>query len=216
MNLTINKIEFDKDLVKLVSYLTFDGHLAEDLKCFYLSSKNKHTLLDFKEIVHRTFKINGRIEEGMGFGESYKYRVFNKDACKFLEKIGVPKGSKVLKNFLIPKWIVEDKEFSGEYLRIAFDCEGSIWFENKPKIRFGVCKSEQLIENGLIFLEQMKMMLKTFEINSTETWLIKGNQRRDGNKTKGLYFKIKQDSIKSFANEVGFNDIFKNQRLSLI
>jgi len=35
-------------------------------------------------------------------------------------------------------------------------------------------------------------MMKKFNIESTNTWLIKGNNRKDGKITKGLYFKIKQ------------------------
>ena len=211
-----DKIEFDKDLAKLISYLTFDGHLAKDLKCFYLSSKNKDTLSDFEKIINRKFDISGRIEKGMGYGESYKYRVFNRKICRFLEKIGTPKGSKVTKNFLIPNWIKNNKELSREYLRVAFDCEGSIWFEKQPKIRFGMCKIEELLENGIEFLEQMKSMLEEFDINSTKTWLIKGNNRKDGKITKGLYFKLKQTSLKQFAKEIGFSDRFKKQKLSTI
>jgi hypothetical protein len=202
--------------VKLVSYLTFDGHLAEDLKCFYLSSKNRDALSDFENAVYRKFKIKGRLEERSGYGESHKYRIFKADLGRFLEKIGVPKGSKVSKTFLIPKWIKVDKELCRMYLRIAFDCEGSIWFEKQAKIRFGMCRIEELVDNGFQFLEEMKLMLSQFGINSTKTWLIKGNQRKDGKTTKGLYFKIKQNSIKKFAKEVGFTDRFKNQRLSLL
>ena len=209
-----NKNLLDKDLVKLSSYLTFDGHLAEDLKCFYLSSKNKETLSNFEKIVYRKFKIRGRIEEGESYGGSCKYRVFNKEICMFLEETGVPRGCKVIKNFLIPSWIKNNKGFSREYLRIAFDCEGSIWFEKQPKIRFGICKSEDILNNGFQFLEEMKFMLSKFNINSTKTWLIKGNRRKDGNITKGLYFKIKQNSLKQFAEEIGFTDRFKKQRLS--
>ena len=62
----------------------------------------------------------------------------------------------------------------------------------------------------------MKLMLKLFKIDSTNTWLIKANKRKDGKITKGLYFKIKQNSLKQFAKEVGFIDKFKNHRLSLI
>ncbi|MBW2984138.1 hypothetical protein KY361_03430 [Candidatus Woesearchaeota archaeon] len=211
-----SKVELDKDLVRLVSYLTFDGHLAEDLKCFYLSSKNRDALSDFEKVVYRKFKIKGRLEERSGYGESHKYRVFKVDIGRFLEKIGVPKGSKVTKSFLIPKWIKIDKELSREYLRIAFDCEGSIWFEKQAKIRFGMCKIEELIDNGFQFLEEMKFMLGKLGINSTKTWLIKGNKRKDGKITKGLYFKIKQGSLNKFSREVGFTDRFKNQRLSLL
>lgn len=215
MTLT-NKIEFNKDLAKLVSYLTFDGHLVEDLKCFYLSSKSKDALTDFKDIVHKSFGIKGRFETGMGHGESYKYRIFNREICKFLEKIGVPKGCKINKRFLIPDWIKENKDFSKEYLRIAFDCEGSIWFEKQPKIRFGIFKNEKILDNGFKFLEEIRLMLNNFDISSTNIWLIKGNARKDGKLTKGLYFKVRQKSLKQFSKEVGFTDKFKNQRLSSI
>lgn len=207
---------FDKDLAKLISYLTFDGHLAEDLKCFYLSSRNKETLMDFEKIVKKKFKITGRLENGMGFGESYKYRVFNREICRFLEKSGAPKGNKVTKSFLVPPWIMENKEFSKSYLQAAFDCEGSIWIEKDPKIRFGICKTEELLDNGFEFIEQLKSMLNTFNINTTNTWKTKANTRKDGKITKELYFKIKQDSLSQFAKKIGFSDRFKNQRLSSI
>ena len=38
--------------------------------------------------------------------------------------------------------------------------------------------------------------------------------RKDGKITKGLYFKIKQESMFRYFNEVGFNDRFKKERLS--
>ena len=211
-----NQIKLDKNLVKLVSYLTFDGHLAEDLKCFYLSSKDKDTLLDFEKTVYKKFKIKGRLERGTVPSECYKYRVCNSKTCRFLESIGVPKGCKVKKQFLIPKWIKEDIEFCREYLTIAFDCEGSIWFEKQPKIRFGVCKVKELLDNGFEFIEELKFMLNMFDVNSTNSWLIKGNNRKDGSVTKGLYFQIRQNSLKRFAEEIGFTDKFKKQRLSLI
>lgn len=62
----------------------------------------------------------------------------------------------------------------------------------------------------------MKAMLRNLNINSTNTWLIKGNKRKDKKITKGLYFKISQRSLKQYKKEVGFSDRFKNQRLSSI
>ena len=212
----LDNIEFDKDLSKLVSYITFDGHLAQDLKCFYLSSKNEDALLDFKDIVYRKFGIGGRFEDGNGYCPVRKYRVFSRDICRFLKQIGAPEGSKVTKSFLVPKWIKENQEFAREYLRTAFDCEGSIWFEKKPKIRFGIFKTEEKITNGLEFVKELKEMLSMFNVDSTAVWLIKGNLRKDGKITKGLYFKIKQECLVDFAKNIGFNDRFKNSRLILI
>jgi len=211
----MNKIKFDKELAGIVSYLTFDGHLAKDLTCFYLSSKHKNVLFNFGKIVYKKFQIKGRLEK-TDHGWSYKYRIFNNKVCKFLEKIGVPKGCKVTKCFLIPNWIKNNKEFSREYLKVAFDCEGSIWFETQPKVRFGIFKIEELLDNGFQLIEEIKLILNRFNVNSTKTWLIKGNVRKNGKVTKGLYFKIKQGSLKQFAKEIGFTDRFKKDRLSLI
>lgn len=209
-------IKWNNSLARLISYITFDGHLSKDLKCFYLSSKNKELLMDFENIVYKTFKIKGKIEKGTGYGESYKYRVLNKKAGVFLEGVGVPKGNKVNQSFLIPRWIKDDKEFCREYLRVAFDCEGSIWFEKQPKIRFGICKSEEFIDNGFNFLEEMRAIMLKFKIESTKPWSIKANDKKDGKSTKEIYFKIKQGSIKQFSEEIGFSDRFKKQRLSSV
>ena len=205
---------FDATLAKIVSYITFDGHLAQDLKCFYLSSSDESALDDFKKLAYKKFKVSGRLEEGMGYGKSYKYRVFSRDVCRFLESAGAPKGDKVKKAFLVPSWIKENKEFARGYVRVAFDCEGSIWFEGKAKIRFGVCKIEELIDNGFQFTDGIKSILSQFGIESTKTWLMKGNLRKDGKTTKGLYFKIRQNSITRFSKEIGFSNRFKKDRLS--
>lgn len=44
---------------------------------------------------------------------------------------------------------------------------------------------------------------------------MKGNIRKDGQITKGIYFKIKQASLDDFAKQVGFSDRFKKHRLIL-
>ena len=82
--------------------------------------------------------------------------------------------------------------------------------------KFGIFKTEEKITNGLEFVKELKEMLSMFNVYSTAVWLIKGNLRKDGKITKGLYFKIKQESIVQFAKNIGFNDRFKNSRLILI
>ena len=52
-----------------------------------------------------------------------------------------------------------------------------LWFEDKPKIRFGIYKTNKLIDNGLKFLDEIKSMLYKFRIDSTNTWIIKGNTK---------------------------------------
>ena len=210
-----NKIEFDKDLVKVVSYLTFDGHLAEDLKGFYLSSKDKDTLLYFKNLVKSKFQIKGRLEKGDGYGESYKYRIFSRNICRFLEKIGVPKGCKVKKIFLIPKWIKKDPKFCYHYLKTAFECEGGFWLQRKkyPIVRFGLNKNKDLMNNGKEFLFEMKTLLLNLNIETSDIWITKSNTRKDGIITKSFYFRIKQSSIERFLKMFNFSNRFKKESL---
>ena len=204
----------DIDLAHIVSYLTFDGHLTEDLKCFYLSSKHLDTLSHFAQLVQNKFSMKGRFEkDDNAYGESYKYRVFSRHVCRLLEKMGTPKGNKTTKIFHIPHWIKADKECARAYLCTAFDCEGSIWIEDKPKIRFGIFKRTELIENGFAFSNELKSLLAQFEVSTSNTWLMKGNIKEDGTETIGFYFKIKQESIPVYASEIGFNDRFKNTLL---
>ncbi len=188
-----NKIEFDKDLVKVVSYLTFDGHLAEDLKGFYLSSKDKDTLLYFKNLVKSKFQIKGR----------------------FLEKIGVPKGCKVKKIFLIPEWIKKNPKFCYHYLKTAFECEGGFWLQRKryPIVRFGLNKNKDLMNNGKEFLFEMKTLLLNLNIETSDIWITKSNIRKDGIITKSFYFRIKQSSIERFLKMFNFSNRFKKESL---
>lgn len=213
MNNSVN-MKLDKDMVRVVSYLTFDGHLTEDLSNFYLSSKNIKTLKEFENIVKRKFLIIGRFEEGNGFGLCYKYRVFNSSICRLLLEIGTPNGNKMIKEFSIPSWIKKNKELSREYLRIAFYCEGGFWFEKEiPKIRFGICKSKDKLENGVRFSKEMKLLLKRFKIDTTNIWIVDVGKGKRGIETKQIFFKIKSNSIYRFAKEIGFGDIDKNKRL---
>lgn len=204
----------DEELAQIISYLTFDGHLAEDLKCFYLSSKNLETLSHFARLVQRKFLMQGRLErDDNRYGESYKYRVFSRPVCRFFEKAGAPKGNKTTKIFHVPEWVKSDKECARAYLRTAFDCEGSIWMEDKPKIRFGIFKRKELMENGFEFTEELKTLLLEFDVLTSKVWLMKGNTKENGVVTIGFYFKIRQDSIPTYACEIGFNDRFKNPLL---
>lgn len=196
------------NLAKIVSYLTFDGHLRHDCNMFSFSSGKKSLFKEPIEIVKREFNIIGKIRKvPTSYGTSYEYRITNKPISRILNLIGTPHGNKIYADFRVPKWIKENKELSRNYLKVAFDCEGSAWKEgkNRIKIRFGINKYSKMLNNGMKFLEDMKSMLLKFNINTTEIWCGKGNLRKDGNTTKFLRFNIKSESIPLFKKEIGFN-----------
>lgn len=199
----------DLDLVKICSYLFFDGHLYKDLKCFYLSSKNINDLKDFEKIIEKKFKLKGRFyfdDGGAGKDKTHKYRIFNKMICEELEKIGVPKGSKTITNYKIPSWILKNKKFAKEFLRVAYLCEGSMKENDRrnPRISISMHKADFLLKNGLRFMKDLKLILKDNGIETTDIGIYDGKRRKDNVNVKHLRFRIVTKDNNKFIKEIGW------------
>ncbi len=207
-------IELDADAARLASYLTFDGHLSADLKQFYLSSSDESALKDFARIVREKFGVEGKTEEGMGHGKSWKYRVLRSHPAQELYRLGVPRGNKTKSEFRVPKWVSESRANATAYLQTAFDCEGSVSIKGKQAdLRFSLAKDVRLMENGLAFLEDLKRLLSLFGVACTNTWLVPGNKKKDGSETAFMNFRVKQKSNDLFYQNVGFGNSLKQVRL---
>lgn len=208
--LTKKSMKFSKELAKIVSYLTFDGHLHKDLKGFLLSSSKLKVFNDFNNLVNKQFNINFfKIQEVRHWGYiSYNIRYFNTKVSKFLYLIGTPKGDKMITKFDVPCWIRKNKRFSKEYLKIAYYCEGSICkhSKNSYRIDFNINKCEEILDDGLKFLESMKEMLYSFGIKTTKTYIMKREYKRekDSKITRLLRFNIKPESTDKFIKEIGW------------
>lgn len=199
--------EVDNVLVTIIAYLTADGHLYKDMKGFYFSSKDKDFLEYLSKIVHRKFGLNGKYVKGNGHGKSYKYLVFNKIVTLFLNNNGAPPGDKVLTPFDVPKWIKNNLEFVRQYLKIIFYCEGSRYKQSKNTqvIKINFNKAENLLNDGANFMNSLKEMLNKFDVETTNSWITKGNERKkDNNITKTIVFHIKSNSVNKFINNIGW------------
>lgn len=207
----------NKNLAKLVSYITFDGHLSMTERMFYLSSSKISELDDFKNIVKEELGIKGKIvKTPTSIGTSYKYLLMSGPSSRILKLIGTPKGAKVKVIFNVPEWILNDINFTREYLKVAFDCEGGIWKDrNRIQIRFSLNKAENFIENGIEFMNTIKNMLHKLNISTTNIWLRDSNMRKDGLLTKVMAFNISTKSIKAFKSEIGFRIQNKSNKLRL-
>ena len=208
----------NKNLVKIVSLLTFDGHLRWDGNVFMFTAGDKPLLKEPMLLVKKEFRITGGFRKipTNNYGISYEYKITNKPVSRILEFVGTPKGNKVLTPFSVPKWVEEDLEFSRAYLQVAFDCEGSIWKEGhkRRKIRFRIHKSSKILENGIEFLERLKNMLLKFDIKTSKIWIGDGNVRKGGIKTKYLCFNILSKDIPKFNKEIGFSIKHKKELLN--
>lgn len=204
-----NAFKLDKDMARIASYLTFDGHLYKDLKGFLYSSKNKKDLEDFEIIINRKFSLPARyhLNSAGSHKQTHVIYFFNKIVCEYLFKIGIPKGSKVIQKFGVPKWIVDSKEFSREYLKIAYLCEGSIEKEKgrNPRIAINTAKCEEILDSSISFMNTLRIMLKKFEINSTDCHIVGRRIRKRDNKiSRDIRFRIKTDDNNKFISEIGW------------
>jgi hypothetical protein len=202
-----NAFKLDKNLVTIIAYLTADGHLYKDLKGFHLYSSNKEILKKLEKIIYKKFRLKGIYGEGNGYGKCYRYKIFNKPVTLFLRDKGAPIGDKMLTPFDIPEWIKNNKEFAKEYLRILFYCEGSKYkhSKNTEKIKINFNKSEKLLNDGINFMNSLKDLLRKFDIETTNIWVMKGNIRKKDDKiTKTIVFNIKSNSVNRFINKIGW------------
>jgi len=210
VNFPKRAFKIDKDLVRIASYLTFDGHLFKDLKGMMYSSKNIEDLKEFEKIIKRKFRLPPRyhlFSSGGGKTKTHKIYFFNKRICEWLFKVGIPKGDKVIQKFDIPKWIISSKEFSREYLKIAFFCEGCFKEEKgrTPRIQINLAKCEDILDSGLKYMDNLRSMLKRFNIDTKKCHIYGRRIRKtDGKVSRDMRFRIEIKDNNRFIREIGW------------
>ncbi len=207
----------DLDLVRIISYLFFDGHLYNTLKCFYFSSNNLDILKQLDKIVQRKFKVKGKFyvgDGGAGRFKTHKYRVFNFKLCKELEELGVPKGCKTITSYKFPDWIKNNKIFAREFVKIAYFCEGSMKENdrNNPRIIFHISKADYLLKDGIKFVNEIIKIIQSKKIRTTPIGIYDRKIRKDGAKVKELRFRIITEDNHKFIKDFApfFNEEYKN------
>ena len=201
--------QLDKDLAGIISYITFDGHLYKTFRGLYYSSKNIDDLKRFDKVMTRKFGIHAhyKLFNAGSYKQTHMIYFFSKKICEFLFRNGLPKGDKAIQMFDVPAWIVKSKEFSREYLKIAYLCEGSIEEEKGrgPRISFTQAKNIDILDSGLKFMKTIKEMLKRFGIESGETYISAPRIRKKDNKVmKDLRFRVKVKDNNRFISEIGW------------
>jgi len=207
INFPKNVFRKDKDLTKIIAYLTFDGHLYKDLSAFFLSSRRIENLKEFEKIIKRKFNMNGKYKLNSGGikNNTHKFIVFNKKISKELYKLGAPKGDKSIQKFNVPKWVSSSKNLSREYLKIAFLCEGSNKEEKgrTARIQINTAKTEDKLDSGLRFMNNLREMLKNLGINTTKCYVTGKRLRKTDNKiSKNIKFRIDIKDNHKFIKQI--------------
>jgi len=198
-------------LAGVVADLMGDGNLQGDpIWRADFTSKSKLELERFAKEIKKLFKKKCKIRKCSSntYGKTYNSGVNCSPVARILLLCGVPSGQKVLKSFEIPEWIRKDKECFRRFCQRFFSCEGCIMHESNrryPQIRLDYWKSEKLLKDGERFIKEIcKYMKHYFDIDSTITFPINRNKRKDGIVTRPIRIYILNVSVVKFCNEIGF------------
>lgn len=209
-------------LASIVAALMCDGHLQGEPKWrFDFTSKDLQELEIFGNEIFNLFGIKGRVRpcKGNKFGKTFNFGVNCKLLSRVLHLVGVPKGCKVMQEFSVPTWIKNEKECFRSFVRMVFNCEGTVDIsKHNPFIGLEMWKSQNLLDNGFQFLNEIKEGLeKFFNIKSTIFISNTLNVRKDGVITCGIRLRIKRlNSLINFKEEIGFQNLNKQNKLETI
>lgn len=207
---TKDKLEW---LAYLIGYNLGDGNISRNLCHTWFYGINSD-LEDIKKVLLKfdvnpviyTYKINNG-----------KMAVHDRVFSRFLVCFGAIIGDKTKAKVEIPEWILNSKKFSKLKLRFLqgfFDSELSnirLHSDKRPQsyqsLKLYTSKHKNNIKEGKFFLNQIRSLLKEFNVISSEIKLdrlyIRG---RDKNYMQQLYFIIYSNYINlyNFIKNVGF------------
>ena len=210
-------------LASIVGRLMGDGNLSKDRMVGDFRFYGDNLKLD---------KIKKELEKNFGIipyayyihpkGGGYILKYSNAVFSRILELVGVPRGNKVLIEFKVPLWIMYgNKEVKKSFLSSIFADEmgritcrkGNSW----KGLEFGMSKVDSKSEHLVYFLNQLRILLKSFNITSSEVVLRKNRSfiRKDGNITIPARFYVHCNLLnrRSFYFGVGFDDEVKQKLL---
>ncbi len=208
-------------ILKLLGYLTGDGHLGEDKVSFYGSVEGLKLLkkdiekLGFTPcgIYTRTKRVslNGKVFETT---ENWIY-VSSKSLSRFFEKLGAPKGNKTEKTFGVPEWIFKLPTWLKRlYLASLFGAEMNKVYSPNGKtfsnLTFSVSKKPEYSESGLKFVEDLKKLLEEFDIRTSEV-----ENFKDGNSVRFRLHITSEGEILKFLERVSYEYSPERKRLGL-
>jgi len=204
----------------IVADITGDGHLGRGLVQFI--AKNKYEAIRFKNEIKKLFSLEGKIRRSPSNKNVWECLIGNNALAKILRLSGAPFGEKVMNKFYVPIWILNGNEkIKKRYLQRLFDCEGTVFFQNKKRIRIKIKlnKSLKLIKNHRIFLNQIKTILSEFDIKTTKPTMAGFTKRKDNITTFGLEFEFygtKKNllSVINFQKRINFENKIKREKLN--
>jgi intein/homing endonuclease len=178
------------DLLKIKSDLGLLGLKSSSI--YTTSTRSEVHAVDRKKVL-----VNGTSSSITS--STYAHRLFS--------KLGAPIGTKVLKESIVPSWILNgNDDVKAEFLAGLMGADG---YTVKPRkqvksdfdpIRLSFNKIIELKENGLVFANQLKRLFNDLDVKISDIKTISGNIRKDGHKTVKVIITL----AKSVQNTINF------------
>ena len=205
----------DENLAKIIACTFCDGGISKDNAVHY-TNKSDFLIDSFKKSVKKSFGDVKLIHTDIRLGRIQI--VYSGVMGIILNKIfKVPKRSKILHDTPITEVIMNaDKKILKTFIRRCFDDEG--WVSGGVKLSRTLEKSAIQFEEGPLFLQQLKYLLKKrFEIDvkgpildKEKTYLRKNKKVETKSYILGIY---DRKSLEKFYSEIGFDIDYKQEKL---
>ncbi len=173
-----------------------------------------------KTVNNKIETIKGKILEVRGSGHDFEIR--NKPLAILFSCLGAPNGDKVKLRYNVPEWIISSPKYiQREFLASYFGSEMST-----PKIRdnsksnfrslvFKISKIQDNLSSGMEFVNDIKNILKNFNIKLNVNKVEDGNKRKDGFITKVIVSSIDNETSKiNLLGKIGFIYDYKKDNIA--
>jgi len=199
----------NEKLASLFGHILGDGCIKSKEENAYYTNKSKELKNEFKQAIEELFGI--QVKENFNEERQF-YEVYSpKTIAKFLVLCGFPKGQKVEEIITIPNWIKNgSNEIKIAFVRALYDDEGTVINSKRNFIvSFGMNKKKSLLESHRLFMEEIRKILISLEINPNEIF-----ERKQPGDCAQLGFHIyRRYNLIKFSQIVGFTDRNKQEKL---
>lgn len=195
--------------VKMLAFIFGDGAMTPKFS-IYLTGNN-HDLKILQNEVKHTFKLPSKIwkfKNPVSTSCSLDLQGKNNQILgRLLFVAGAPKGNKIVNQFIVPEWVMEGPKWIKKlFLEVLLgnELESPTLCKNKKGsfcvggLRFSMSKDKRYLDSHRKFLEQIRLLLKEFDVETSE--LSKPQftlKRKDGRLSYSLEFSISRDKINS-------------------
>lgn len=214
------------ELAQIIGAVLTDGHIDwhtcdnnPRTRKVLLYSSNKEECDWFVDLCKKVFGVEGRVQAYIPkYGDfklqPYKSIVNNSVVAKLLILSGGVAGNKTKQGYTIPSWIFHgNTEIKTEFLKTIFTFEGCKPYirKNTWTIHYSATIKPDLVNVTLSFFEQLKILLKQFNIVMSPT-PCKHISKKNG-KIMVIASISSRKSITNFYRFLGYNNEEKQKRL---